>query len=463
MTKSKRPLRVVQMAGTANGAPWMIAFLCEQKRMGHDVMAFISGTDGTIAPILEREGIPFRIIQQDLLVKFTPLSAWRRVRELVKLLLEVRPDVLHTHLFPSVMIGRLAGWLADVPLRFGMIAGPYSLEAPILRDLESGLAWMDTKVIASCEFSRTLLVEQHVPREHIELIYYAVDQSRHDPAKADGGKVRRELGIAPDQPVIGMVAYFYPLSRLAAVTPPHMVGRGAKGHDVLLRAVPRILEELPDAKIVLVGKGWSAPGEEHERDMHKLAKELGLSSSVIFTGERSDVPDVLASLDVSVHCSLSENLGGSVESLLMERPMVVSNVGGLVDTVLHEKTGLVVPPDDPGALAEAILRLFRDRPAARRLGESGRKWMLERFTLDRTVADFEELYQRELDRAPRGYRPLVRAWRTMLFPFRVGPVAYRTLHDLSEGAPFRRIIRRILGRLYNLLRPRRPDEASETR
>lgn len=463
MPKSKRPLRVVHMAGTANGAPWMIAFLREQKRMGHDVTAFISGSDGTIAPILDQEGIPWRVIQQDLLSNFTPLSAWRRIRELTRLLLEIRPDVLHMHLFPSVMTGRLAAWLADVPLRFGMIAGPYSLEAPILRDIESRLAWIDTKVIASCEFSRTLLVEQGVPQEHVELIYYAVDQSSHDPAKADGEKVRRELGIAPGQPVVGMVAYFYPLSRLARVTPAHIVGRGVKGHDVLLRAVPRILEELPDAKIVLVGKGWSAPGEDHEREMRGLANSLGLSSAVIFTGERSDVPDVLASFDVSVHCSLSENLGGSVESLLMERPMVVSKVGGLVDTVLHEKTGLVVPPDDPAALAEAILRLFRDRAAARRLGENGRRWMLDRFMLERTVADFEELYQRELDRAPRGYRPLERARRLMLFPYRVGPLAYRTLRDLSGGSLLAAVARRTLGRLYKFLRPGRSGEAPASR
>src|SRR5207244_12500910 len=119
--------------------------------------------------------------------------------------------------------------------------------------------------------------------------------------------------------------------------------------------------------------------------------ELGVGRSVLFVGERSDVPDLLAAFDISVQCSLSDNLAGTVESLLMARPLVVSDIRGFADTVLHEQTGLVVPVDDPPALADALLRLLRDRPLARRLAEDGRSHVLKRFTLAKSVADLEQL------------------------------------------------------------------------
>ena len=94
--------------------------------------------------------------------------------------------------------------------------------------------------------------------------------------------------------------------------------------------------------------------------MRELPRQLGVADAVIFTGEREDVPDTLAMFDVSVQCSLTDNLAGTVESLLMERPMVVSEIPGFADTVRHEETGLAVPADNPEALAASIVRLLRD-------------------------------------------------------------------------------------------------------
>lgn len=462
-----RPLRIVHMAGTDNGAPWMIAFLREQKAMGHDVAAILSGRNGTIAPILEREGIPFHTIEQDLFTSLSPVRAWRKIASVARLLRELRPDVLQTHLFQSVMIGRMAGWLADVPVRLSMNTGPYFLQGPpLMRNIEVELASLDTKVIASCELTRTLLVQFHVPPEHVELVYYTVDPATFDPARANGLRVRRELGLDPNRPVIGIVAYFYPPSHNELVTPAELLGRGPKGQDVLLRAVPRVLEEFPHAQFVLVGRGWGPLGAAYEKEMHELAHRLGIADSVHFPGERTDIPDVLASFDISLHCSLNENLGGSVESLLMARPMIATRVGGLVDTVLHEKTGLLVPPDDPVALSEAILRLLRDPAYAKELGENGRRFMLERFTLQRSVADLEAIYQREIARSPRGYRLRTRIARHLWFPFRVGPLAMRSRLALAKGSPVRSLLRDLVRGVAGLLKPilkRAPRKPAEPR
>jgi glycosyltransferase involved in cell wall biosynthesis len=332
-------------------------------------------------------------------------------------------------------------------MHFGANCHPYSMESDVLRPIEVGTAFCDTATIASCTYTRDLMRRHGVPEEQLELIYYAVDQSRHDPALADGSRVREELGIAADTPVIGKIAYFYPPTNLAGFVSARLKGRGIKGHEVLIRAVPAVLKSFPEARFILVGRGWGPGGPKYEQELKDLVNSLGVGRSVLFPGERSDIPEMLAAFDVSVHCSLSDNLAGTVESLLMARPLVVSDIGGFVDTVQHERTGLVVPADDPPALAETIVRLLRDRALARRLGEDGRRHV-ERFTLARVVADTEELMIRRRP-AGRRYRPSVSVGRTMALPFRLLPVAlevYRALrrHGFSLSTSVRR-------RLYGTL------------
>jgi len=420
-------LRVVHVAATANGAGWMHEMLRELRARGHDASAIIAGRDGTLAPKLAQDGIPFEVLDLDVLSSRSIRDAAAKAWALLRLLRRLRPDVVHYHLFPSILLGRLAGWAADVPVRFSMIPGTYYLEAPVLGDADAKTAWADTRVIASCEHTRTLYERFGVPHDHVELIYYGADSRRFAPDRADGARVRRELGIAADTPTVGIVAYFYPPLAAGPFTPPHLVGRAIKGHDVLLRAIPRILGSVPDAVFLLVGEGWGEAGRDYEQHLRALADALGVTHAVRFTGAREDVPDTLAAFDVSVQCSLNENLGGSLESLLMARPLVASAVGGLVDSVRHEQTGLLVPPGDPEALGEAITRLLLNRPLAARLAATGRALALERFTLTKTVDDLETLYARHAARLSRsgrpprasGYRVTRSAGRLLATPLRV--------------------------------------------
>jgi glycosyltransferase involved in cell wall biosynthesis len=115
---------------------------------------------------------------------------------------------------------------------------------------------------------------------------------------------------------------------------------------------------------------------------------------VIFTGRHEDVPSLLAAADVAVQCSLVENLGGTIEALLMERPVVATRAGGMPESVRDGETGLLVPPSDPEALAAAILRLLENRDEGAALGRAGRQLMLERFTFARMVDDIDAVYGR---------------------------------------------------------------------
>lgn len=425
-------MKIAHITGTATGAPWMVALAREQKRLGHEVVAVIPALDGGLGDELDRAGITSYAAPVDAIGIHGRLRKVAALLRLARLLRRLRPDVVHSHIFGSVITSRIASWLADVPIHFSGNVHPVSLESDLMRAMEVGTAFCDAKTIASCSHTRELYVAHGVPADRVELIYYAVDQSAHDPALADGPAVRRELGLAPGTPVIGKVAYFYPPASTSAAMPPVLRGRGVKGHDVLLRAVPHVLKAVPEARFVLVGRGWGPDGARYEQSLKELAASLGVEHAVLFPGERTDVPSVLASFDVSVHCSLSDNLGGTVESLLMERPMVVSDARGFADTVIHEETGLVVPKDDPRALAEAIVRLLRDRELAARLGRNGRAHMLSRFMLAHTVTDTEALLARTPLR--RGYRLSASLLRALALPFRLLPVMLAVRRAFRAGA-----------------------------
>ena len=178
------PLRIVHLTGTANGAPWLVGILREQKRRGHDVRAVIAGTDGSIAPILDREGIPYEVMYLGLSDRGSSIDAGKRVFAVARYLRRYRADVVMYHLFPSIVVGRLASWLADAPLRFSMIPSPLFLQSPFLRDIEAATAWADTRVIATCNNTRDLYAEQKIAKGKVEVIYYGVDESEFNPANA---------------------------------------------------------------------------------------------------------------------------------------------------------------------------------------------------------------------------------------------------------------------------------------
>ena len=424
-------MKIVHITSTSVGAPWMVALAREQKALGHDVAVVIPALDGNIAAELARYGIAAHAapVNDALYAESLLVRAGSLIR-IVRLLRRLKPDVVHSHIFVGVIVSRIASWIADVPIHLGGNVHPISLESAFMRALELGTAFCDTKTIASSSYTRTLYIEHGLEPDQVELIFYAVDQSGHDPALVDRMAVRRNLGIGAETPVVGKIAYFYPPSNTKGVLTPLLLGRGVKGHDVFLRAVPHVLAAIPDAKFLMVGRGWGPHGPAYEHTLRELATSLGIDHAVLFTGETDDVPAMLATFDVSVHCSLSDNLAGTVESLLMERPMVVSDIPGFADTIIHEETGLVAAVDDPLALAAGIVRLLRDREFARRLGQNGRARMLQRFMLARTVADIEALLSRLPARASGHYRLSAAIGRGLTLPFRLLPTAFRAWRAL---------------------------------
>jgi glycosyltransferase involved in cell wall biosynthesis len=159
----------------------------------------------------------------------------------------------------------------------------------------------------------------------------------------------------------------------------------SKGIDVLLRAVALI----PDAILFLVGEG------EDEQSLRFLAEELGITERVHFIGWNEDARRYLAAFDVVVVPSRAEAFGLiALEAMLAERPVAASAVGGLPEVVEDGRTGLLVPPDDPAALAAALRRLLGDAALRVRMGVRGRERAIERFSVEVMARSYEALYDR---------------------------------------------------------------------
>ena len=404
-------MKVLHLAGTNRGATWMMEQLKGLKARGHDVCAYVSG-EGPLTEKLETEGIDYRVV--NLSMFWTLKESHLFVRCIFNLAWQIwkdRYDVVHAHLFPTMVISRLAAWMVDAPIRISMIPGPFYAEAEIPALIEKSTVWMDTRIIASCEYTRTIYKELGTPTSKIELVYYGADEEKFKPEElnkeAEKRKLLAELGLNEGTQLVGLVAYFYQKQCESRFVPDSIWGQSIKNHETVVNAVASVVSACPDAHFVFVGDGWGEEGEKYRQSIIEDVKERGLSKHVSFLGHRDDIPALLSTFDVSLQCSLNENLGGTIESLLMERPMVGSRIGGIVDSIKHEKTGLLIEPKDSENLADSIIRLLEDRNFAMKLAKNGRQLMLEQFSLNKTVKDLDEIYERcskDRSTSSAGYR-----------------------------------------------------------
>lgn len=176
--------------------------------------------------------------------------------------------------------------------------------------------------------------------------------------------------------------------------------RREKAHEVLLAAAAQLAPRHPELHFLVAGDGPRAA------ELQTLAASLGIGAQVTFLGHREDVPALLALADVFVLPSRSEAFpNGAIEAMAAGLPVVASRVGGLVDLIEEERTGLLVTPDDPTALAAALESLVLSPARAGVIGACAREEVIRRYSFDRMVRGFEDLYCSQLDTAGVPVRP----------------------------------------------------------
>jgi glycosyltransferase involved in cell wall biosynthesis len=280
-----------------------------------------------------------------------PLRDLRALRALRRLIREERPEIVHTHTSKAGFLGRLAARLEHVPhivhAPHGHVFGGYF--SPATTRLFIGL-----ERLAARWTDRIVTLTDAEAEQHLVLGIGRRAQFVTIPSGVDLDNIASAVPVhlAPHGPVIGTVG------RLTSI----------KGHQHLIDAVPEILRRCPAAHVVLVGDG------ELRQALAERTHRLGVDSRVIFTGYREDIPALIAGMDVFVLPSLNEGMGRVlVMAMALGKPIVASRVGGVPELLGQGEAGLLVPPADPRALADAICTLLVDPVRAKTLGEAGRR------------------------------------------------------------------------------------------
>lgn len=301
---------------------------------------------------------------------------WKWMRDCYRLIKQEQVDVIQAHEFDAIVHGALVAKIAGVPMVATIHGKHYFWEKGRRR---WAYRWVSryAKMVAVSEDLKRFVVEQTgMAVGRIQVIYNGVDQApKADPAQA--GQYKKDLGLAGDELVVGIVGNLYPV----------------KGHTYLLDAIPQILKDCPKTTFLFIGRG------ELDVPLKTKAKTLGIEEKVRFLGLRQDVPKLLAIMDVFAMPSLSEGLSiALLEAMAAGKPVVVTRVGGNPELVVEGQTGYLVPAGQAPPLAEAMLSLLRDQTQAKAFGVRAQHIVEERFTLDLMANQYSILYQQAISR-----------------------------------------------------------------
>lgn len=352
------------------------------RKQGHQVVLACSDEPGEagqsfIEP-LQRLGFEVLVIRMRRHISL--LSDALAIVRLYIYLRTHRFDVVHVQTAKAGMIGRIAAWFARVPVvvytahafPFHEYLSPWRIHFYALLERMASRLCHVIVVDSECVKARGLEYRVSAP-DHIRVIPMGIDTDRFDPRKYEGrrGMIRLELGLDPSVPVVGAVARLVP----------------DKGLDCLLRAVSLLVQRYPDLQCVLIGNG---PILE---ELRGLSRTLGLENHVFFAGHRTDVPQVLAAMDIFMLPTLREGFGVVfVEAMSMEVPVVASRISPITEIVVDERTGLLAEAGNAEAFAEAADSLLGDPERRRLMGGGGRRHVIERFNQHAMCQVHERLF-----------------------------------------------------------------------
>ena len=351
------------------GAQENTLYTCQgHLEKGHEVTLLTGPTTGPEGKLLERscpKGL--KVVEiPDLIRELSPLHDWRAYRAL-KAYLKAHPmDVVHTHASKAGILGRIAAKKAGVPFVCHTVHGqafhPYqsSWKNRLYIASERLAAKYCDRIYAVAQAMVDQCVAARIaPRDKYQVVYSGMDLASFSNALPDN-ELRNSLGLSEGTPVIGTVARLFPL----------------KGYEDLLEAIPYVIKEVPDVKVLIVGNGIL------RKSLEEQAQRLGIQNHLIFAGliPPTEVCRYTALMDVLAHLSLREGLPRAVvQALASGVPAVAYPLDGTPEVITNGETGFLCPVHDISAVANALIKLLKDGDLRRKCGAAGQALVLKRF------------------------------------------------------------------------------------
>jgi len=385
-----RLLFVITGLGLGGAETQVVQLAIRLKSRGWEVGVVSLTPPGILAKELEANGIP--VISLGMRRRFPdPRSLFRLVR-IIRLW---KSPILHAHMVHANLLARLARLLAPVPVLICTAHSTYEVShrAGKLREItwrERAYRLTDflcdfTSQVSQAGLERYLAVRA-APRHKIRVVHNGIDIQRFCFSASERERVRTELGA-------GEAFVWLAVGRLEP----------QKDYPVLIQSFAQLGRN--DSVLWIAGEG------RLREELENLVRALGLEGRVRLLGKRDDIPALMSAADAFVLSSLSEGFPlVIIEAMACELPVVATDSGGPREIVEDGQTGFLVPPKDPGALAQAMLRLMNLPEAKRRkMGKLGREKVVAKYSLDHIVDQWEALYTELLKR--NGMRPRRTAFR----------------------------------------------------
>ncbi len=351
----------LKLGGVERGTVDLAKYLL---RHGHQALVVSAG--GPLVADLTASGVTHYTLPVH---KKSPFSIYYSARVLSRIVRKEKVDIIHARSRVPALVAMLVSRRTQVP--FITTCHGFYKKHPF----SQAMGWGKLVIVASNIIGKRMRDDFGVPHEKIRLIPRGVNLEEF----LWSPKPTQERGTG--SVVVGLIARLTPI----------------KGHPLFLKAMARVARVVPNLKIQIIG---DAPKPQYKEELLTLTRNLGLEHAVEFLGTRYDIPLLLSKMNVLVAPSVGEEAFGRVviEAGACGVPVVATRMGGFVDVVEHEKEGLLVGPDDPRILADAILRLLKDVRFSEKVALAMRKKVENEFTLEKMFERTLRVYEEALAR-----------------------------------------------------------------
>jgi len=337
------------------------------------------GPEGSLLERAAQRELDVRIVPK-LRREIHPRRDWHSYRSLMRILAEIKPDIVHTHSSKAGVIGRAAATKLKIPVVHTIHGSPFhefqsTAAYQVYRSCEKWAARRCARLISVCDSMTDQYVAAGIaPRSMFQTVYSGMEVEPFLNPPVPRADVRRELGFTDEHIVVGKIARLFHL----------------KGHEYVIEAAGEVVRNNPNVRFLFVGDGIL------QQQLQQQIAAAGLSEHFVFTGlvPPTRIPELIGAMDIVVHTSLREGLARVLpQALISGKPVISYDVDGAREVCIEGETGFLLPPKAVPQLAEAIGKLADSPELRKQYGQTGRERFTDQFRQQTMVRELRAIYQ----------------------------------------------------------------------